>query len=169
MATEVETRVMQILSSIEMPKGTAQRIEAMGTEAVTVVCEAALGSFVGQRPSLRNNAATLIGRMSHVQAVETLALLISSDSPSVARRALRAMRRRRRDDLVPAVQGLLEREHTPPTLAAEAVLALAALESDPAREALASYKDRTPLGTHRASPVVRRALARVASKTSSSR
>jgi hypothetical protein len=163
MPSEIEVRVMRLLSAVELPPGAAPRIERMGTEAVTVVCEAALGTYVGQRAAIRHHAAALVGRMAHVQAVETLALLLESDDPGVARRALRAVRRRDRRDLVPHVQALLDRDDTPPGLAAEAVLTLAAVDSDPARAALAAYRGRDAAAPpHRRAPVVRRALERTA-------
>ena len=60
MPTDIEVRLMRLLNSIELRRGLAGEIEAMGTEAVTVVCDAALGTYVGQRPWIRNRAAALV-------------------------------------------------------------------------------------------------------------
>ena len=72
MPTESEVRVMDVLTSIEIPPNAAQTIVSWGNEAVTVVCEAALGTYPGFRPKVRNNAVALLGQMSHRQATETI-------------------------------------------------------------------------------------------------
>lgn len=163
MFTESQTKVLQMLGAVELPRGSAARIEALGNDAVTLLCDAALGSFVGIAAGQRHRAAFLVGCLSHPQALETLPLLVGSDAPGVARRALRALRRRQRVDAVLQIQALLDQDGTPPTLAAEAILTLAALNAEPARAVIAGYERRAPApGSHRGAAVVRRALARAA-------
>ena len=57
MATETEIWVLNLLSATEVPQNAPEQIEAAGTEAVNVACEAALGTYVGMRPKIRSNAA----------------------------------------------------------------------------------------------------------------
>jgi HEAT repeat protein len=144
MPTEIEVRVMRLLSHIEIPADAPARIERMGTEAVTVVCEAALGTLDGVRKGIRHNAAAIVGRMQHEQAVETLVLLINDASPDVSLRAIRAVRRRRLEHVIPQIDTLLSSPSTPPVLAGEAVRALEALDTDDARRVLDGYRARHP-------------------------
>jgi HEAT repeat protein len=161
MPTETERRVLQMLSAIEVSPDAPALIEAMGTDAVTVVCEAALGTYEGVRLKVRSNAAAVVGRMSHPQALETLALLVNDASPDVATRAVRAIARRGDAHLVPRIAELLTQASTADWLAAEAVRALAAFDLPAAREALASYAATPPERLHhRGSAVVEAALAR---------
>jgi HEAT repeat protein len=159
MATENEIRVMRLLSAIEVPLDAANIIESWGTEAVTVTCEAALGTYVGLRPKIRTNAAAVVGKMEHPQARETHRMLITDESPGVAIRALRAAARRRDDALTGLIGTVIRRPATDPLVAVEAVRALREIDSPAARKELADYvkasNDRLP---HRSSAVVRKTL-----------
>jgi HEAT repeat protein len=159
MATENEIRVMRLLSAIEVPVDAASIIESWGTEAVTVACEAALGTYLGVRPKVRTNAAAVVGKMDHPQARETHRMLIMDESPDVAIRALRAAARRRDDALTGLIGTVIRRPTTEPLVAVEAVEALRKIDSPAARKELADYvkasNDRLP---HRSSPAVRKTL-----------
>lgn len=163
MATETETKVLKLLSSIEVPEDASERIEAMGPEAVNVACEAALGTYVGLRPKLRTNAAAVVGRMKTEQARETLLLLVTDPSDDVAIRALRAVGRRSEPELFERAALVLRRPDASPLVVAEALHALAADSAPPAaREALDRYRDAKyeDSPAHRRSLVVERALDR---------
>jgi HEAT repeat protein len=159
MPTDVEVRVMRMLAAIEVPANAPEIIETLGTEAVTVVCEAALGSYPGLRPKLRTNAVAVVGRMTHPQARETLALLITDESPGVAMRALRAAGRRKDEGLVDRIGAVLRRPTTDELTANEAIRALRSIDSTAAARALDAYAkasgDQVP---HRRSALVERAL-----------
>lgn len=159
MPTEAETRVMQILSAIEVPPAAADLIESLGTEAVTVVCEAALGSYPGIREKVRTNAVSLLGMIDHPQARETVPLLVNDPNPDVAIRAMRAAGAQRNDDVVPRLDRLLSRPDAPPLLAAEAVKALIAVDSTAARASLTTYAEADSPPAHRDSALVRRILS----------
>jgi hypothetical protein len=150
-----------MLGATEVPPDAAERIEAMGPEAVTVACEAALGTYVELRPKIRTNAAAIIGRMTHEQARQTLALLVTDANEDVAIRALRAMATRDEPELVRRAGLVLRRPNTSPLLAAEAVNALAATPArEAAQETLQEYlrsQDERGLA-HRGHPLVEQAL-----------
>ncbi|MDQ3956747.1 MAG: HEAT repeat domain-containing protein, partial [Actinomycetota bacterium] len=95
MPTPIETRVFKLLSAIEVPRRTAKVIENMGTEAVTVVSDAALGTYPDLRPKVRSTAVTVLGGMSHPQAREALLLLIHDPHPNLQIRAMRAAGRQK--------------------------------------------------------------------------
>ena len=161
MATDIEVRVMGLLSAIEVPDNVAELIEGLGTEAVTVACEAALGSYPGIRLKVRTNAAAAVGRMTHPQARETLAMLVTDESADVAIRAIRAAGRQRDDRLVGAVGSVLQRAATDPLVADEAVRALRTIGSEAANQQIAEYVAAAPERVpHRASALLRRALGR---------
>jgi HEAT repeat protein len=161
MATDIEVRVMGLLSAIEVPANVAEIIEGLGTEAVTVACEAALGSYPGIRMKVRTNAAAAVGRMTHPQARETLAMLVTDDNSAVAIRALRAVGRQRDDRLVATVGSVLRRATTDPLVADEAVRALQKVGSEAATRQLAEYDAAAPEQVpHRASALIRRTLGR---------
>ena len=65
MPTENEIRVLRLLSAIEISPNAGATIEGWGNEAVTVLCEAALGSYPGLRQKVRTNAVSVLGSMSH--------------------------------------------------------------------------------------------------------
>jgi hypothetical protein len=159
MATDVEIRVMRLLSAIEVPPDAATLIEEMGTEAVTVACEAALGSYPGLRPKVRTNAVSVIGRMTHPQARETLAMLVTDETPRVALHALRAAGRRQDDSLVGHIGTVLRRPTTDQFTANEAIRALRAIGSPAAQRELDEYAGASPEGLpHRSSALVQQAL-----------
>jgi hypothetical protein len=162
-ATEIERAVLDMLSAIEPPGDAAERIEALGPEAVDVACDAALGTYVGLRPKVRTNAAAIVGRMHGEQALQTLALLVTDPSDDVAIRALRAVGRRDEPDLVARAALVLRRPGVAPLVAVEAVDALAARTDSPlAAKVLVAYREATGADAmpHRRSQVVEQALAR---------
>ena len=155
MPTEAEVRVMRLLSAIELTPATARRIEEMGTEAVTVVCEAALGSYPGIRPKVRTNAVSLLGWMEHPQARETIPLLVNDPNPDVAIRAMRAAGRQKNAAVVEPLGQVLQRPQTTILRAVEAAGALAAIGTPAAREHLSRYEAASPeTYPHRASQAV---------------
>jgi HEAT repeat protein len=159
MPTDVEVRVMRMLSAIEVPTNAAQLIEALGTEAVTVACEAALGSYPGLRPKVRTNAAAVVGRMTHPQARETLELLITDENPDVAIRGLRAAGRQKDDRLVTLIGTVLRRPTTDAFTADEAVRALRKIDSPAAQQQLDEYAGASPEKIpHRGSALIRHTL-----------
>jgi len=161
MPTETEVRVMKILTAIEITPAAAEKIKTMGSEAVTVVAEAALGTYPGLRLKVRTNAVGLLGWVDHPQAAETLALLVNDPNPDVAIRAIRATGRRRDEGVVSKLAQILTNPSSTPILAAEAVKALRAIGSAAAMAALSTYEASSPQQTaHRGSAVVRDVLAR---------
>ncbi|MCB1676727.1 MAG: HEAT repeat domain-containing protein [Halioglobus sp.] len=165
MPIEIETRVMQLLSAIDGAYESIHAIEAMGSEAVTVVCEAALGSYPGIPSRSRKSAAALVGRLNHPQAQETLALLVRDSDPDIAIRAIRASGRNRRDDLVNDLGEMLSDGATPTLVAAEALKALAATGSPEAMEQIERYRrGDAKASAHRLSNVVRSVFRRIDAK-----
>jgi HEAT repeat protein len=155
MPTETESRVMSVLTSIEVPSNAAQTIGSWGNDAVTVVCEAALGTYPGFRPKVRYNAVALLGQMSHPQATETIPLLINEPDPDVSIRAMRAAGRQKNERVVDALEQLLKKGESPPLLAAEAVSTLSAIRSPKAQAILDAYTAAGPDAyPHRGSAVV---------------
>jgi HEAT repeat protein len=162
-ATDTEARVLGMLGAIEPPPDAAEQIEALGPHAVTVACEAALGTYIELRPKVRTNAAAIVGRMNNDQARETLALLITDPSEDVAIRALRALGSRDEPELARRAGLVLQRAEVSPLLATEAVNALAATPArDAAREVLDAYNRVQGPGSppHRRHPLVEQALER---------
>lgn len=159
MPTETEVRVMDILNSIEIPTDAAQTIGSWGNEAVTVVCEAALGTYPGFRPKVRNNAVALLGRMSHPQATETIPLLVNEPDPEVSIRAMRAAGRQRNEIVVDTLDQILKKSESSPLIAAEAVRSLTAIGSAKARAILDAYIAASPdTHPHRGSVMVEHVL-----------
>lgn len=161
MPTEMETKVLRLLSAIEIPPNAGQIIESWGAEAVTVACEAALGDYPGLRTKIRTNAAALVGMMSHPQAREVLKLLLKDSNTDVRMRALRAAGRQKRDDLVPDIGEILEGPLVPQLIAAEAVKALKAIDTPSSQGILQNYLAKTPeavphRGSHAVTAVVKR-------------
>ena len=152
MADETVVNVMKILSAIDLPLSTAQQIEEWGNEAVTVVCEVALGSYPGLRPKVRTNAVALLGEMTHPQAIETTALLINDANSDVAIRALRAAGQQKNDQVVGKIEQLLKKADSSPIVAAEAVKSLLAIDSAKSRAAVETYEQSAM--PHRDSRVV---------------
>jgi HEAT repeat protein len=161
MPTDIEIRVMKILTAIELTPASAETIKAMGNEAVTVVTEAALGTYPGLRPKVRTNAVGLLGWIDHPQATETLALLVHDPNPDIAIRAIRAAGRQRSEDAVGKLAQILTNPAATPILAAEAAKALHAIGSPQAMTTLTAYEAASPNQyPHRGSAVVRDVLAK---------
>lgn len=139
MPTEIEIRVMKVLDAIEIPPDAAQKIQQWGNEAVTVVCEAALGTYPGLRPKVRNNAVALLGWMDHAQAIETIPLLVNDPNSDVSLRAMRAAGRQKNEQVIEKLNQILKKSESPPLTAAEAVKALMAIDSAKARARLEEY------------------------------
>ena len=96
MPTQDEIRVLNLLSAVDYAPGTdpGKLIESWGNGAVTVACEAALGTYPGLRPKVRTNAVvrdldTLLQSPSlpPLVAVEVVKTLINIGS-NQAKRAL---------------------------------------------------------------------------------
>ena len=155
MPTEIETRVLRMLSAVEVPPGTARVIEDLGNEAVTAACAIALGDLAGVEGRVRATAVALLGWMSHPQARETVPMLIDDPDPDIAARALRAAGRQHNDAVVPTMSAMLRREDLSPVLAAETVDALRTIGGSAAEAALDEYQQATPEALpHRGSNVV---------------
>ena len=97
MPSETEAAVLKMLSAIEISPALARRIERQGNEAVTALCEIALGVPPGLRMKVRTNATALLDKVDHPQARETLELLLSDPNEGVRIRALRAAGRAKMD------------------------------------------------------------------------
>jgi HEAT repeat protein len=160
MPTENEVRVLKLLTQIDLsPSAAAEAILAWGPEAVTVLCEAALGQYPGLRLKVRTNATALLGWTVHPQTQETIDLLIRDPIPDVATRAIRAAGRTGRDVYVSRLEELLSQPATAPLLAAEAASALRRIGSAAAHDALDAYKAADPQRTpHRGSRAVAEVL-----------
>jgi hypothetical protein len=155
MPTEMESRTLQLLRAIDIKRDTASYIESLGHEAVTVICEAALGGYPGIRPKMRANAVTLAGKMSHPQALETIALLVSDPDPNMAIRAVRAAGRKRSDGLVEKIARVLDQPLSNTLLAAEALDALLHIDTPEARLRVKAYEAASAADLpHRRSPAV---------------
>lgn len=161
MPTEIETQVLRWLSAIEVMPDTATRVMELGPDAITVVCEAAVGAYPGLRTKVRTNAVSLLGWMDVPQARETVVLLIHDPLPDVATRALRAAGRQHNAAAVTVIEQRLASSSAPPLVAAEAVKALDAIASDDADAALDSYRQAgASAPPHRHSAVVTEVLDR---------
>ena len=159
MPDETVVKVMKILSAIEIPPSAAPKIEEMGTQAVTVVCEVALGSYPGLRAKVRTNAVALLGWMKHPQAIETIALLVNDANSDVATRALRAAGRQKNDGVVDKIGEMLKKPTASPLIVAEGLKALLAIDSSKSRSVLEGYEKGSPnAAPHRDSPVVQNIL-----------
>lgn len=155
MPTENEVRVLKILSAIEIPPTAGQTIQSWGNEAVTVVCEAALGTYPGLRPKVRNNAVALLGWMDHEQAQETVPLLLNDSNSDVAIRAMRAAGRQKNEAGIDKLAEMLNQKGTEPLLAAEAVSALLTIGGTEAAATVAAYRSANPADLpHRGSRAV---------------
>ena len=116
MPTEIETRVMKVLTAIEIPPDVAQKIQSWGNEAVTVVCEAALGSYPGLRMKVRTNAVALLGHMTHPQAIETIQVLVNDPNSDVSIRAMRAAGRQKNEQVIDKLGQVLKKIESTPSL-----------------------------------------------------
>jgi HEAT repeat protein len=159
MPPDIKDRVMQVLTAIEISSDAASRIQSWGNEAVTVLCEAALGSYPNLRSKVRANAAALVGRMDHPQAVETIPLLIADPNPAVAIRAIRAAGRRKNEQVVERLGQILADPDSPALVVAEAVSSLATIDSPEARARLDAFEAASPrTNRHRGDPAIERVL-----------
>jgi HEAT repeat protein len=160
MATEAEAAVLRLLSAIEFDSApAAAAILNFGNEGVTVLCDAALGTYPGLRPKVRLNAVALLDAVAHPQARETLRLLVRDADPDVSIRAVRAAARLRDEASVAEMARVLRQPELPPLVAAETVRALAAINSADARRALGDYEAADPARyPHRAAAVVNEQL-----------
>lgn len=141
MPTENEVRVLTILNSIEIEPDAAQTIESLGSDAVTILCEAALGTYPGLRAKIRYNAVALLGLMNNPQAKETILLLLSDPDPDVAIRAMRASGRQKNAGGVDTLSTLLGNPQTPTLLAAEALSALMTIGTGKALAGVETYRN----------------------------
>ena len=159
MPDETVVTVMEILSAIEIPPSAAQEIEQMGNEAVTVVCEVALGSYPGLRFKVRTNAVSLLGWMTHPQAIETTALLVNDANPDIAIRALRAAGRQKNDVVVDKIEQTMKKAAATPLIVAEGLKALLAIDSSKSRSVFEGYEKGTANASpHRDTPLVQNIL-----------
>lgn len=165
MPTENEIRVMKILSAIDIPPAAAKKIEEWGNEAVTVVCEVALGTYPGLRMKVRTNAAALLGWMDHPQARETVTLLVNDPNPDVAIRGMRAAGRQKNEQAVEKLGQIVKKPESPPLLAAEALKALMTVDSARAKAFVDQYAAATPDAVpHRAASVIHDVFSRGAKR-----
>ena len=163
MPTENEIRVLRLLSAIEISPNAGATIEGWGNEAVTVLCEAALGSYPGLRQKVRTNAVSVLGSMSHPQTAESLRMLVKDSSPDVAIRAMRAAGVQKNEGVIPDLKLNLNDPATQPLLAAEAVKGLVAINTTEAQEALSQYLASSASSLpHRGSEVVGAVVKRLA-------
>lgn len=160
MPTPIETEVMRLLTSVDArPADLAARIMELGTPAVTVVCEAALGSYPGIRNKTRTNAVALLGWLPHPQAAEAVVMLVGNEDPDVASRAMRAAGRSANEAAIERIAAVLSRPETSPILAAEGVRSLATVGTPAANAVLESYRQAgEDILQHRGAAVVRTAL-----------
>ena len=155
MPTEAEIRVLELLNAIDLPDETATWLQKSGNEYVTVVCEAALGSYPGLRKKARFNAVALAGRMDHPQTRETIDMLINDPTPDVAIRAMRAIGRHRNVGAVQKLSDILNKPQSSDLIAAEALKALIAIDSPESSLAIEHYRDAQPSSaSHRRASVV---------------
>lgn len=155
MPDETVVKVMKILSAIEIPPSDAQAIEALGNDAVTVVCEVALGSYPGLRQKVRTNAVALLGWMTHPQAIETTALLVNDANADIAIRALRAAGTQKNNNATDKIGQMINKPAASPLIVAEGLKALLAIDSPKSRSVFEGYEKQSPNTVpHRATPVV---------------
>ena len=165
MPTETEINVLNLISTIEIPPDAAKAIESMGSEAVTVLSEVALGTYPVFRTKIRSNAVALLGQLKHPQSLETLSLLVKDSNPDISIRAMRAAGRRKMGLIVDYIGGLLKKTETSPILAAEAANSLIAIDSPAARTYLETYTTADPnIYPHRGSTVVKEILRKYQSR-----
>jgi HEAT repeat protein len=155
MPTQIEIRVMDLLNSIETSPTAGSTLTSWGNEAVTVVCDAALGSYVGIRLKMRLMAVDLLGSIDHPQASETVVLLLTDSNVDISVSAMRAAGQQKNPAAVEQLGSQLARRDLSPLLAVEAVKALAAIGDSNARAALQRYIEAPAEDVpHRASPLV---------------
>jgi hypothetical protein len=157
MPTKNEIRVLNLLSATDLDHDVdpGKVIQDWGNEAITVACEAALGSYPGLDRKTRYNAVSSLAGMSHVQAQETVALLVRDPDSDVSIRALRAAGRQQNKAVVKDLSALLQTPTLPRLVAVEVVKALVAIDTPDAQAALQAYEAGDPTRLlHRADPLV---------------
>lgn len=160
MPTEIEIKVIKALSAIEISPTLALSIEGWGNEAITVLCEAALGTYPGLRPKIRYNAVAVLGWMTHPQAMETIPLLINDSNTDIAIRAMRSAGRQKNDETVEQLEVLLNKSDTSALLAAEAVQSLISNGSGRANAVVNQYAAKNPQTLpHRGNNLVQQILS----------
>jgi len=164
MPTENERRVLNLLSATDFTPGTdpGKLIESWGNDAVTIVCEAALGSYPALQRKVRSNAVAALETIDRPQAKETLQLLLKDVDSDVSIRALRAAGHQKNDAAVKDISKLLQSPTLPSLVAVEAVKALLDINSSEAKTAIANYvaADAVTL-PHRAYSLVKSYLEKV--------
>ncbi len=157
MPTEDEKRVLNLLSAIDYAPGTdpGKLIESWGVGAVTVACEAALGSYPGLRAKVRSNAVGVLGTVDHAQARETIALLVKDPNSDISIRALRAAASQKYAAVVPDLATMLQVPALSPLVAVEVVKALISIDTPQAKTALQTYREASPEHLpHRGNPLI---------------
>jgi HEAT repeats len=157
MPTENERKVLNLLSVVDLAPGVdpGKLIQSWGNEAVTVACEAALGSYAGLQRKVRTNAVAVLETIDQPQARETVRLLVKDPDSDVQIRALRAAAGQKNAEVVADLSKMLQSAVLAPVIAAEVVKALQAIDSPQARQTLQDYEaaDATQL-PHRGAAVV---------------
>jgi HEAT repeat protein len=145
MPTEDEKRVLNLLSAVDYAPGTdpGKLIESWGTGAVTVACEAALGSYPGLRLKVRTNAVAALGTIDHPQAREAVTLLVKEPLADLRIRALRAAGAQKNTSVVGDLAVMLQSPSLESLIAVEVVKALLAIDTPEARSALQAYRTAT--------------------------
>jgi hypothetical protein len=146
MPTDTEVKIMKILNSIEIePETVAKKIESMGNEAITVLCEAALGSYPGIRNKVRTNSVSLLGWIkNYPQVIETIKMLVADSQIGVSVRAIRSAGRQRAEQVVEDLGDILKNRRTSSIIALEAVKSLIAINSLTANQYLDEYAEADP-------------------------
>jgi hypothetical protein len=164
MSTENEKKVLNLLSAVDYTPGTdpGKLIESWGNEAVTVVCDVALGTYPGLMRKVRTNAVAALETMSHPQAKETVRMLVKDTDSDVSIRALRAAAGQKNTATVKDMALMLQSSSLQPLVAVEVVKALSAIDTLDARTALAAYEAVDPEKfPHRADSLVSSYLRRI--------
>jgi hypothetical protein len=158
MASDIEARVLRLLSATDFAQDSTpgKLVESWGEEAISALCNIALGGQRAVQTKVRTNAAGLLETMTHPQAMETARMLLSDPSLDIAVRALRATASQRNPDTVRDIQRLLIRPDLHPLLVVESMKALSGIGTAAARKALKTYRSSEVGMHHRADPVVAR-------------
>jgi hypothetical protein len=146
MPTENEIRVLNMLSAVDYGPDSdpGKLIESWGTEAVTVACEVALGTYPGLSRKMRTNAVAFLETIEHPQAQETVRMLVKDPDSDVSIRAIRAAAGQQNTSTVKEMATLLRSTTLQPLVAVEIVKALSTLDTPEARETLRSYQAADP-------------------------
>ena len=159
MPTEAETRVLRLLAATEIPDNAGTLVEERGNADVTVLCEAALGAYAGLPFDRRLKAIYVLGQMNHVQAMESVPLLVGDPDMDVAVTAIRAAARQKNGAAGEVMGQRLANAATHPIVAAECVKALRAMNTAEAGRILERYESASPDSrSHRGSELVQKRL-----------